>query len=98
MVTQETTGYIHTIHEIAEERGFFQVTKCVFMCFVFFCVFCCLPDRGEHVDVPNPVDVDGGAEVEVGLDGGRDLGKERHPVFLISEDLTITFNHLHFSN
>ena len=60
------------------------------MCFVFFCVFCCLPDRGEHVDVPNPVDVDGGAEVEVGLDGGRDLGKERHPVFLISEDLTIT--------
>lgn len=48
------------------------------------------------MDVPNPVDVDGGAEVEVGLDGGRDLGKERHPVFLISEDLTITFNHLHF--
>ena len=68
------------------------------MCFVFFCVFCCLPDRGEHVDVPNPVDVDGGAEVEVGLDGGRDLGKERHPVFLISEDLTITFNNFHFSN
>ena len=61
----------------------------VFFCCVFLCVFC-LPDRGEHVDVPNPVDVDGGAEVEVGLDGGRDLGEEGHPVFLISEDLTIT--------
>ena len=36
------------------------------------------------MDVPNPVDVDGGAEVEVGLDGGGDLGEERHPVFLVS--------------
>ena len=34
--------------------------------------------------VPDPVDVDGGAEVEVGLDGGGDLGEERHPVLLVS--------------
>ena len=36
--------------------------------------------------MPDPVDVDGGAEVEVGLDGGGDLGEQRHPVFLVSAD------------
>ena len=36
--------------------------------------------------VPDPVDVDGGAEVEVGLDGGGDLGEQRHPVFLVSAE------------
>ena len=36
--------------------------------------------------VPDPVDVDGRAEVEVGLDGGGDLGEERHPVLLVSAD------------
>ena len=36
--------------------------------------------------MPHPVDVDGGAEVEVGLDGGGDLGEKRHPVFLVSAD------------
>ena len=36
--------------------------------------------------VPHPVDVDGGAEVEVGLDGGGDLGEQRHPVFLVSAE------------
>ena len=36
--------------------------------------------------MPDPVDVDGWAEVEVGLDGGGDLGKERHPMFLVSAE------------
>ena len=36
--------------------------------------------------MPDPVDVDGWAEVEVGLDGGGDLGEQRHPVFLVSAD------------
>ena len=36
--------------------------------------------------MPHPVDVDGGAEVEVGLDGGGDLGEKRHPVFLVSAE------------
>ena len=36
--------------------------------------------------MPDPVDVDGRAEVEVGLDGGGDLGEQRHPVFLVSAE------------
>ena len=37
--------------------------------------------------MPDPVDVDGGTEVEVGLDGGGDLGEQRHPVFLVSAEI-----------
>ena len=41
--------------------------------------------------MPHPVDVDGGAEVEVGLDGGGDLGEQRHPVFLVPAENFFTF-------
>ena len=60
----------------------FCVLHFVFYHFVF-CILCS-PDWREHVHVPHPVDVDGGAKVEIGLDGGGDLGEERHPVLLVS--------------
>ena len=44
--------------------------------------------------MPHPMDVDGGAEVEVGLDGGGDLGEERQPMFLVPA--TNSFNHISF--
>ena len=59
-------------------------TSVVHLLFNF--VFCalCSPDWGEHMYVPDPMDVDGGAEVEVSLNGRGHLGQEWHPVFLVS--------------
>ena len=81
MVTQETTRHVDTIHEIAGHRFYFFGFLFLFLHFIFH--ICCLPDWGKHVDMPHPVDVDGGAEVEVGLDGGGDLGEKWHPVLLV---------------
>ena len=60
--------------------SFCVLSFCVFH-FVFYILWS--PDWGQHVDMPHPMDVDGGAKVEVGLNGGRNLGEERHPVFLV---------------